>query len=157
MSAFQVSPEHVAAMLRSAIALGRLDRHPFRYAFAQKQVVVEDELERVGWTLWDENARSVRARYPDADEHEMIAPAPLEKSRWGRLVRSSSDRTPTPVETLSICACYRYQACETGDFESTEAGAFFDALREAAIRHLPGYDEAPWEWTIARRPAVARS
>ena len=52
-----------------------------------------------------------------------------------------------PVELLSALACYEYQACETEDWESTEAAAFCRALRKELISRLSGYSEAPWEIT----------
>jgi hypothetical protein len=134
-------------MMRSARALGRLERWPFQYYYGNptKVAYLESDDQRIGQMLWSENARSVRARYQDADASGMISELP-DCWRWG----SPFGRTPTPVETLKLIACYRYQACETGDFESTEAAAFCDALRSAAINALPGYQEAPWEWDERR-------
>ena len=87
--------------------------------------------------LWRENVRSVAYRYSEPEaEYEM-----------GRY-RSFPYRM-TPEETLAAVACYRYQACETPDWPTTEAALAMDALAESTIRALPGYRKAPWEWTEA--------
>jgi len=48
------------------------------------------------------------------------------------------------VQTLKAIACFDYQACETDDWQQSEAFAFCEALRDRAINKLPGYSEAKW-------------
>jgi hypothetical protein len=53
-------------------------------------------------------------------------------------------RPLTPVEAIKLCNHYDYQACETDDYEKTEAANLIRQIRDKAIHSLPGYDEAPW-------------
>jgi len=85
-----------------------------------------------GQALVDQNYRSVNHRY-----HEDAEPYQF---RWRPFLPRLS-----PVEIIKACNCYRYQSCETPDFKETEAYAIMTALRERAIIHLPGYEEAAWE------------
>lgn len=48
--------------------------------------------------------------------------------------------------------CYDYQACETPDYPESWAAAVMRQIREAAILHLPGYDEAPWGYDAIITP-----
>ena len=36
-------------------------------------------------------------------------------------------------------------SAETDNWKETEAYAIYDALKETAIRNLPGYEDARWE------------
>lgn len=51
---------------------------------------------------------------------------------------------------LSALSCFDYQACETPDWRQSLAWQICDAIRDAAIRALPGYSSGPWE---VRRPS----
>lgn len=51
------------------------------------------------------------------------------------------------VPTLHIikaCHCYAYQSCEYPGWEATRAKAIIDRIESHAVRHLPGYNDAPW-------------
>ena len=138
MSAFQVSDKHINAMLRGAGAMAR--RQGGLTWAPQLGTVRYGTLagfeERIGQVLTDENARSVAHRYSEPAEEIAFSFNPF-------------GPVPSAVETIKLCNCYRYQACETDDYEQTEAAAFINALRELAIACLPGYEAAPWEWNRA--------
>lgn len=93
-----------------------------------------DTAGQVGAMLWAENQRSVDHRYDEDDAEEPYL----------------YERYPThidPVRVLAALACYEYQSCEHPEWAQSEAHAFCDAIRKAAIRRLPGYDKAGWEVT----------
>jgi len=102
--------------------------------------------------LYQENIRSVRARYPDDkwDDlpgpnikplHIVVRPEHFMRREW-RL---------QPVEILVMLASWEYQSCETGDYETTLAWKLAQQIKEAAIRALPGYDKAAdkcWDYYV---------
>lgn len=92
--------------------------------------------------LWDENIRSVRARYPDSSDD---LPGPIDRPERLEITKRDmmNRRTINPVQILKMCACLDYQSCETDDWRQTVAFTLLDAIKDAAIRRLPGYDESP--------------
>lgn len=112
---------------------------------------------RLAEMLLLENVRSVNHRYPDSaalsghvdDPPDWTAAdaTPLTTRRCGS--------RPTPVEALKLLDCYEYQSCEHPQWRTSEARRFCDALRVRLIGYVPGYDEAPWEWTQPLRSARA--
>lgn len=98
-------------------------------------------------TLFQENIRSVRTRYPNdkRDElpgpcilplHIVVAPEHFQHRNW-RL---------EPVAILKMADGLEYQSCETEDWPQTVAYGLLQAIRRAAIRALPGYEKAPWDY-----------
>ena len=91
----------------------------------------QENIQAIGQKLVDENYRSINYRYTEnVKPHEYVH-------------KEVNDRSA--IEIIKLCNCYRYQTCETDDWEQTEAHAIFDTLRENAISNLPGYDEATWD------------
>jgi hypothetical protein len=45
---------------------------------------------------------------------------------------------------IKLCHHYAYQACEHDGWEASDARKLVDAIEAHAVRHLPGYDDAPW-------------
>jgi hypothetical protein len=82
--------------------------------------------------LYRQNVRSVDARYQEGNEVESLRYRPT-----GRPAVSA-------VQMIKACNCYDYQACETDDYYETLAYAISDAIRAAAGRLVPGYEEASW-------------
>lgn len=107
--------------------------------------------------LRPENERSVAYRY---DTRENL-PGPVEREEpaFYRFTASKMfTRRPNPVEALKLIRCYEYQSCEHPGWESSEAKGFCDTMTAALVACLPGYDDAPWEWTrdAAQVRSVAR-
>jgi hypothetical protein len=100
-------------------------------------------------TLYQENIRSVRMRYPDATWDDLPGPAVKPAHILIRGRDLSPDVSPhlSPVALLKMCDCLESQSSETNDYRVTLAFELLDDIRRAAIRALPGYDEAPWEYT----------
>ncbi len=141
MSAFLVDNDTID-LLVSAIKLYRLKEdgylrpdtgnEPDHLPGVRPEHYTYDDLGKV---LLYQNHRSLGARYGD----------PVEVPTYHlRLVVSLR-----PVDIIKSCQCLQYQACETDDYGQTYTKQLLDSLVDAAIRRLPGYEEAPWGW---RRP-----
>jgi hypothetical protein len=140
MSAYVCSTAHIKALALFAArkSHGSLFVDP-RYVDGAKDVAGKDLnviATRYAAMLLAENVRSVRERYADdvGDYDEIIISA------------SEVLRQPalSPVVILKLCNCLIYQSCETDDWETTNAYKLLQQIKDAAIRVLPGYDDAPW-------------
>jgi len=90
--------------------------------------------------LHNENIRSYNYRYQEKDGEAEITVT-------GRdAVKHSHAKA---VTILKMCDCLEYQSCETPDYQESTAYQLVEAIRKAAIRCLPGYDDAPWEYRAA--------
>jgi len=105
-------------------------------------------------TLYQENIRSVRARYP-SDVWDNL-PGPITKPL--HIIIDSEEEcrgcNVTPIEALKMCDCIEYQSCETDDYHTTPAWWLLNGIRRAAIRLLPGYEDARG-WEIDDEPTAA--
>jgi len=61
----------------------------------------------------------------------------------------------TPVQVLKAVDCLDYQCCEWAHWEDSNARRVVEAIRDEAIRKLPGYDAAEWELIDDGRRAVS--
>ena len=107
-------------------------------------------------TLYQENIRSVRARYPSDTWDEL--PGPCVKPL--HLLVTSADRSNRalrlkPIAILKMLDCLNYQSCETDDWRDTVAFRLLECIRSAAIRTLPGYEDAPWDYYSDEHKAAA--
>lgn len=111
-----------------------------------------DRAHEVGRMLALENAASVLYRYPNHDNGDYV-PA---WTTYGTYEWSPLTPCPSPVEGLKLLDCYEYQSCEHPAWSDSEARRFCESLRRALIASLPGYGEAPWEWTHTGRTEAQR-
>lgn len=92
--------------------------------------------------LLHENIRSVQFAYPN---HK---PIPFEDI----VVNGNDDDKAVyqlkPVAILKMIDSLEYQSSETDDYHSTVAFELLTQIRKAAIRELPGYENAPWSYTV---------
>lgn len=140
MSAYVCSKYHIKALAIFAVRKihGSLAVDP-RYvdgandlSFKPAELVAT----RYAAILLAENVRSVRARYADdMGDYEEINISAREVLRPATL---------SPVAVLKLCNCLAYQSCETDDWETTNAYKLLQQIKDAAIRILPGYEDAPW-------------
>ena len=157
MSAFVCSPEHFKALAIFAASRihGRWRVDP-RYikGLSHPSPVGIENLTREALatlyadTLYRENVRSVEHRYPNSARDDLPGPV----ADVGHVDISSRDLMKTglalkPVQLLKLCACVAYQSCETDDWESTVAFALLQSIKDAAIRALPGYEDAAWDFS----------
>ncbi len=142
MSAFIVGKVHIDAILRVAIV--HIPGSQFHWYYHEEHRDLTDP-DAIGGRLVAENAASVHYRYPQDPIDGLPGPT---DAYWMKPYFYSpfGGRVPTVVEGLKLIKCYEYQSCEHPNWETSEAKAFCDALKEHLIRHLPGYDDAPWEW-----------
>ncbi len=132
MSAFVVSDKTIAGMLQAT----RQDHYGvYVYWNNESKRIHNHDTSVAAQVLVDENYRSVNYR-SGLYGHETVES------------HTYSDPYVEPLELIQIiklCNCYAYQSCETDDWKETEAYAICDALKETAIRALPGYENAEWE------------
>lgn len=140
MSAFIVDSDHIDLMVSAALDLPGV--YTLRWQFPDDPTITREMNEGLsGWVgsmLLAENARSVNHRYSE-DELEPVY-------EFSRVPRSQYDA----VTVLKAVSCYEYQSCEHEGWQGSDAQRFCDALRHAAIAKLPGYSDAPWEWSRER-------
>lgn len=155
MSAFMVGRDHIAYVVTGAqkLALGQFG---FSWHWEGQGIRLDssdrDQAARVGQMLWDENLKSIHARYPDTIEKPDNIPGVIGEvyvyahSRPYRLDQIDF------VQLLKAIHCLKYQFCEHDEWQRSQAYAFLRALEGAAVRSLAGYDDAQWE--IEPRPAL---
>ncbi len=129
MSAYVVAPNHINGLIswaRSRVIGGALT-----YYWQGRRRDIRGDEARCASVLYAENVRSVSSRYNDAEPAHGFAFRP-------------TFCEVNPVQIIKACHCYAYQACESDEWETSEARAIVDAIEAAAIRALPGYDAAAW-------------
>jgi hypothetical protein len=128
MSAFFVGTTHVNALLSY---LQANSRH------------TEAELTEMGKTLLRENVRSLETRYPshtwEAARHD------AEEFKFKCIGHRKLSKL-TAMDIISMCGCFDYQACETDDYEFTEASTIIDKIRRAAFYDLPRGDNLVYHY-----------
>lgn len=130
MSSYIVPDHHLNTLITWANRQGQGPR-AVTYYWQGKRRNFTDDIERCASVLYAENVRSVNARYQDdTPAHGFVF----------RFVRVEHLR---PVDIIKACHGYAYQACDTNDWEQSEAFAMVQAIEQAAIRALPGYDDSP--------------
>lgn len=126
MSAFIVNDNHISALVRWAC------RDNLRYYRRNTAGVgVAGDEQRIAQLLLDENIKSVNHRYNEATEQAIVYDA------------FATDLLP--IQVIKACHCLAYQSCEHDGWETSEAKCILDSIEAAAVRRLPGYDDAEWE------------
>lgn len=132
MSAFQVSPNHIGAILRWYLFDGitrESDRRQWRGWHPNS-----DQAGEMAAVLTAENDKSIKARYPDDTD----IPEAVDTKNLGVY------RELTPIEVIKACNCLAYQSCEHDGWDNSEARKLLDDIIDCAIGKIPGYDAAPW-------------
>jgi hypothetical protein len=158
MSAFVVGHDHIDLLIDAALHADPRDRFTW-YHGDRRRVLVADRLPApgsdtgyeveataAGRMLLRENDRSVAWRYREPRD-----PEAAEAYRFRPVVQF---RNSIPIEAVAggvaqvfkAIDCFEYQACETDDWEQSEAFAFCRALRQAMCRKVDGYEAAQWEY-----------
>ena len=135
-----VSDAHIAFLVDAGLLINPRSHGS---TFAYYQGATRHELDRcdrgksasrLGGILMAANAASVEARYGVKDRPIFLP----------YYHKSNPTRRIDPVQVLKSIDCFAYQACEDEGWEASQAHAFCEALRRAAIHALPGYDKAAW-------------
>jgi len=102
--------------------------------------MLDSDMDEIGRMLIAENHASISYAY---------SPEPASELGVGPIGYTWRATPPTidPVVVLKAINNYCYQSCEHPGWADSDARKFCDLLRDKTIRSLPGYDEAPWEWT----------
>lgn len=128
MSAFIVSRNHIHYLVAAYQHYG--------------EFLPERNSTELGNLLWQENIKSVQYRYHGEPLEVLSGPG-------GDDYRYKYKYPPpmplNPVIVLKLAASFEYQSCEHPEWEQSEAYSVVEAIKSAAIHHLPGYEKAPWE------------
>lgn len=151
MSAFIVGKDHIDLLTSQIVGQSNLMfvRGGIVDGYSGPWTTLDDlDADRIGSILWAENLASIEARYPDTAETHSNYPGPNDFTRE-QVAAYRWRRTPpvTPAEVFKAIDCYQYQSCEHKGWDTSHAKWLTDALRAPIARQVPGYDEAPWEWT----------
>jgi hypothetical protein len=149
MSAYMVDRDHIQFLIEAAKSR-RINRcggqfswwHDDRRSFLDKGPGTMT-LTEAGQMLWDENRKSINARYPDCVGDDENLPGPIGES-FVYVHRHNPCWSIDPVQVIKSCHCLRYQSCEHDAWEDSAACAFLDSLIDTATHALVGYDDAAW-------------
>jgi hypothetical protein len=133
MSAYLVPDFHINALVSWA-----RDRHgsnAVSYYWEGRRREVRNDEKRIASVLYAQNVRSVNHRYNESDAAHGF------KFQYVSNVLN-------PIDVIKGCHGYGYQACETDDWQQTEAHAIIEGITQSAIRALPGYQESR-AWCIS--------
>ncbi|MHB8231518.1 MAG: hypothetical protein ACYDDB_01275 [bacterium] len=158
MSAYICSTEHLKAIALYAAHGREIRVNPVFITQFMQDENVRENLENYGNNLrnrheiaqyyanilYQENIKSVLSRYPN-DTLE-AAPGNIDKPPYITVTAEAyaDAKDYTPLEILSLCQGYKYQACETDGWRQSSAYELIYQIEQAAIRRLPGYDDTPW-------------
>lgn len=169
MSAFICTPDHIKAIAIFAAAEPRDSetisdswlRHQLQEygLIGEAPIFIGDskaKAELIAAILYAENIRSVSCRYRELPTYKDGVstddlPGLIERPQIIHISDREMFHQPVrnPVHILKMCDCLEYQSCETSDYRKSLAFALLEVIRKGAIRRLPGYDEAPWEYQAA--------
>jgi hypothetical protein len=127
MSAYVVTDYHINALV--SWAAGQHGSNAVSYYWGNRRRDVRGDEKRIASVLYAQNVRSVNHRYNEAD------PAHGFKFQYVSNVLN-------PIDVIKACNGYTYQACETDDWDRTEAHAIVAGIIQSAIRALPGYEDS---------------
>lgn len=139
MSAYLVPDFHINAIV--SWAGSRNGINTATYYWAGKRRDIRNDEARIASVLFAQNVRSVNYRYREAE--------PAHGFKFKRVVNVLN-----PIDVIKGCHGYAYQACETDDWEQTEAFAIIMGIERAAIQALPGYDESR-AWCLSQEKFAA--
>lgn len=141
MSAYQVSPNHLGALVRWYLSdHGRGIGQAFLPYWRGHQPNHNDADDMLA-CLAEECYRSVRYRYPTGPLPGLIAFPDGPVVCQGPL---SQYPLLSPVEVLKAVHGLEYQSCEHPEWEQSEAYRLLRNIERTAMCALPGYEEAAW-------------
>lgn len=150
MSAYICNPEHFGVLAALAV---ENDCVIYQWNVASGKSV-ENKIanaQNVARLLARENVRSVAYRYSDSVDGERPGPCLTanEVEEAAAIYAAYFVTRPQklkPVQALSLCAGYSYQASECDNWRMTDAELQIEWLQNALIRSLPGYADADWSF-----------
>jgi len=137
MSAFLCGDDHFMALAFAAVT----DRYNYgSLTLYHRGKRIELNAQQIVDLLYRENRKSLFARYSDRD------PAFVGKAKPPTYRQPPGAPLPA-VSIIKMIHCYEYQACEHKSWHGSLARAVAKAIEAHALRRLPGYDDAPWEYS----------
>lgn len=136
MSAFIVSDKHINTIVTWAsmnwIGVSHLDGNGEKKVFTSR-----GHEQAFATALMRQNVRSVNFRYNEnTDQRIRFEFTPIEMTGTKML-----------LQVFMACKCYRYQSCETDNYDDTLAAQFIETITRFVLRNL-GCDEASaWKMT----------
>lgn len=128
MSSFMVEAAHINALLTF-------------YGAHCGRTLDTNKATDCGRMLLAENVRSVLTRYPQHSEAHLLR-------RMVELYEYTADgHELSPEDIISMCDCFDYQACETDDYDVTEAADLVERIRRAAYAELTWPRDGVWHYT----------
>jgi hypothetical protein len=122
MSAFVVSKKHIDTLVSAYAAMARGNRW---------ESMSQEECDKVGQTLWDENVRSVNFCYQERSR--------MPEYTWTPVT------VPSVAQVLKACHCLEYQSCERPDWQKSLACQYLREICGHYETQVKGYAEADWE------------
>jgi hypothetical protein len=146
MSAYMVEREHIQYLLSAAMSR-QINKSGGMFTWfhaGHRYELNYSTADAVGQMLWDENRRSIEARYPDTAEDFTNAPGPIGEDFVYSHTHAPVWSTYDPVQVLKSVDCLEYQSCEHDGWKDSQAKVFLLMLSNSATYALPGYDDAKW-------------
>lgn len=132
MSAFICSPEHISTIVHWGLT------HPTWHPAINNRDFIARQLA-------EENINSIAHRYPDMNSKESDEFLDMPREDYiSACAKAPHNCLDDPIKILKLIDSLNYQSCEHPGWESSAAYEILNTLRAAAIRELPGYDEAEW-------------
>lgn len=128
MSAWIVSKTHIDAMVTAMVAW---------------ELIPPEDATRIGRLLWEENVKSIHARYPDTAENDRDYPGPLDFTSCD-VERYEFEGLEGRIDPLTVwCAtrCWTYQTCEYDGCDQAPGWKLVEQLKAIAERKLPEFNK----------------
>ncbi len=135
MSAYVVENDHIGYLLAAAMQVNPSWLGPDGDSdWVQFRAGDYDLAERVGQMLLTENINSYNYRYRENGDGGLQ----FNKADIGNMFDFDA------AQVFKAIKCYEYQSCEHPEWEQSEAWRFCQALKNATIYKIAGYEDAEW-------------
>jgi hypothetical protein len=144
MSAYIVNENHIIYLVAAALSrrINRGSHGNFTWWNNEAKEISQYDPEAAAafaTELWQENVKSVNYRYPkDPAPIDLFTISPI------KLDEMLNSWDFEPVQVLKAISCLDYQSSEHPEWETSNAHAFLEGLKNAAIGSLAGYSDAAW-------------
>jgi len=139
MSAFMCDDNHLKQLAAWLVSKnqrrGDADRLARLCGMPAQSPELDELASFIATILYRENERSLAARYGDEVSDEVLTVTlgevfQIERADLAAIAKSAQ--------------CYRYQACETDDYDESMAERVIIQIEREVIRNLPGFEDANW-------------
>lgn len=148
MSAYMVSRTHIAYLIDAAMS--DITNYHFHWYWRENRETFQlrpgdfEAAAKAGQMLWDANKESIMARYPKTKKDFSNAPGPTDENYIYSWHYPNFQHVFDPLQVISACRSFDYQACEYEGWRESSACAFVTSLMLYAIKKLPGYNDTAW-------------